>query len=85
MSTGFTVAVLAIVAGEASWLGLHSTLAGAFGIPAGFIATIVASLMAPSPSRHALEILREMRFPGGETVHDREMRLLRLKQRQRPL
>lgn len=85
MITGFSVGVFAIIAGEASWLGLHSSLAAAFGIPAGFIATIVASLMRPSSSRHAMELLREIRVPGGETVHDREMRLLRLKQRQRPL
>jgi cation/acetate symporter len=40
-------------------------------------------MLRPAPGRQILELVREMRVPGGETVHDREMRLLRLKQRQR--
>ncbi len=84
MSAGFVVTVLAIVAGEASWLGVHSTLAAAFGIPVAFVAAFVGSFLGPAPSRQSLELVRDMRVPGGETVHDREMRLLRLKQRQRP-
>jgi cation/acetate symporter len=83
LSTGFGVAVLAILAGETTWFGVDSALAGAFGIPAGFAATVVATMLRPSPGRQILELVREMRVPGGETVHDREMRLLRLKQRQR--
>jgi cation/acetate symporter len=30
-----------------------------------------------------LELVREIRIPGGEVVYDREMRLLRLKNRER--
>ncbi len=83
MTAGFVVTVLTIVAGEASWLGVHSTLAAAFGVPAAFISAFIGSFLGPAPSRQALELVRDMRIPGGETVHDREMRLLRLKQRQR--
>jgi cation/acetate symporter len=45
------------------------------------LVTIFGSLMAPAARHNVLEQLREMRMPGGETVYDREMRLLRLKNR----
>ncbi len=83
MAAGFSVAILAILAGEATWFGANSALAGVFGIPTGFAAMIVASFLRPGPGRQILELVRDMRVPGGETVHDRETRLLRLKQRQR--
>ncbi len=85
MAAGFGVAVLAIIAGEAALLGLPGALAGVFGIPAGFTAAIGASWLRPSISQNALELVHDMRVPGGETMFDREMRLLRLKQRTRPL
>ena len=85
MVAGFGVAVLTIVAGEAAWLGLHSALAGVLGMPAGFLAAIGGTLLGPEPSRQAMELVRDIRVPGGETVHDREMRLLRLKQRSRAM
>jgi len=85
MAAGLAVAVLAVVAGEAAWIGVHSSLAAVFGIPVGFLAATGASWLGPAPSQNALELVRDMRVPGGETVHDREMRLLRLKQRPRPL
>jgi cation/acetate symporter len=80
---GFVVAVVAILAGEAAWFGVHSALAGVFGIPAGFAAAILVTRVTPSPDRNVLEFVRDLRVPGGETLYDREMRLLRLKQRQR--
>lgn len=80
--TGFAVAVLAIVAGEANWIGLDGGLAAVFGIPASLAAAIVASLLTPPPSRHVLELVRDIRVPGGEILYDREMRLARLKRRQ---
>src|SRR5690606_21848659 len=70
MVGGFGVALLAIVAGEATSLGLHSTLAGVLGMPAGFLAAIGASMLGPEPSRQAMELLHDVRIPGGETVHD---------------
>ena len=47
------------------------------------IATIAATLATPRPGRHVLELVRDIRVPGGEILYDREMRLLRLKTRQR--
>ncbi len=84
MVVGFGSAATTIVAGEASWIGLDSALAGVIGIPAGCLAAVAATWLRPPPSRQALELVRDMRVPGGETMHDREMRVLRLKSRPRP-
>jgi cation/acetate symporter len=83
MASGFGVALLAMIAGGLEWLPLDPALAGTFGIPAAAIATIAASLSTPYPSRHVLELVRDIRVPGGEILYDREMRLLRLKKRER--
>ena len=60
---------------------LSSALAGAVGLPLALAAGLVVSRMTPAPGRNALDIVREMRVPGGETLYDRELRLLRLKNR----
>lgn len=83
MATGFAVAVLAIVAGEAHWVEIDSALAAMFGIPASTLALIAVSLLTPAPNRHVLELVRDIRIPGGEIIYDREMRLARLKRRAR--
>lgn len=80
---GFSVAVLTILAGEASILGLDGALSGILGLPAGALAAVLASLATPGPNRSMLELVLEIRVPGGEVVYDREMRLLRLKNRER--
>ncbi len=83
MSCGFAVAVLTILAGEANILGLDGALAALLGLPAGALGAVLASLATPQPSRGVLELIREIRIPGGEVIYDREMRLLRLKNRER--
>ncbi len=83
LACGFVVAVLTILAGEASIFGLAGPLAGLFGLPAGALGAVLASLATPGPNRSMLELVRELRIPGGEVVYDREMRLLRLKHRER--
>jgi len=83
MASGFGVAVLTIFAGEANILGLDGALAGILGIPAGALGAVLASIATPQPSRSVLELVREIRIPGGEVIYDREMRLLRLKNRER--
>jgi cation/acetate symporter len=79
---GFAIAVLAILAGQTAWFGVHSAMAGVFAIPASFAAAIITTYLTPAPGRHMLESVRDMRVPGGETLYDREQRLARLKQRQ---
>lgn len=83
MTSGFGVALVAMVAGGMEWLPFDPALAGVFGIPAAVIATMAATLSTPHPSRHVLELVRDIRVPGGEIIYDREMRLLRLKKRER--
>lgn len=83
LATGFMVAVLAIIAGEARWIEIDSALAAVFGIPASAVALIATSLVTPKPSRHVLEFVRDIRIPGGEIIYDREMRIARLKRRAR--
>lgn len=83
LACGFGVAVLTILAGAADVLGLSGPLAGLLGIPAGTLGVVLASLATPGPSRNMLELVREIRIPGGEVIYDREMRKLRLKQRDR--
>lgn len=84
MVTGFATSILVIVANEAGWSDLASPLAGIVAIPASLIAVIAVSKVTLPPSRHALELVRDLRIPGGEIVYDREMRLMRLKERKRP-
>jgi len=77
MVTGFGVTVLAIVA--AGLTGTDSALAAAIGLPAGAVAAIAVALATPGPERHLLELVRDIRVPGGEILYDREMRHLRRK------
>jgi cation/acetate symporter len=81
IATGFGVTVLAIVAGEAGMIGLDSALAAALGLPAGTFAAIIVTFMTPAPGRHVLELVRDIRVPGGEILIDREMRFQRRQKR----
>lgn len=80
--TGFSVAALAMLACEAQWIPLDSALAAVFGLPAALAATLIVASITPVPGRDALELVSEMRIPGGETVYDKEMRLQRQRMRQ---
>jgi cation/acetate symporter len=84
IGAGFVVAALGITAGEANWFGVPSEVVSVFAVPFGFVAAFFGTRVGAPPSRNVLEMVRDMRVPGGETVHDREQRLLRLKRRQRP-
>ena len=81
---GFGAAILGILAGQANFIGIPTALISVFAVPLGVIAAVIGTRVGPKPSRQVLELVRDIRVPGGETVYDREQRLLRLKQRQRP-
>jgi cation/acetate symporter len=81
MITGFVVTVFMMLLSETGAIGLPSALAGAVGLPLAFAAAFAATRLTPAPGRNALDIVREVRVPGGETLYDRELRLLRLKNR----
>ena len=81
MITGFVVAVFTMLLGETGAIGLPSPLAAVVALPLAFVAALGATRLTPAPGRTALDIVREVRVPGGETLYDRELRLLRLKNR----
>jgi cation/acetate symporter len=81
MVGGLAVAALVMLLSETGATTWPSPLAGAAGLPAAFAIAIAVSLATPLPSRSVLDIVRDLRVPGGETLYDREMRLLRLKSR----
>ena len=77
--TGFGATALAIVAGETGQADIQSGLAGAFGIPACFVAAVAVSLVTPAPSKQLSQFVRDIRIPGGEIIYDRETRLSKRK------
>lgn len=79
LTTGFGVTVLAIIAGEAGLTGTDGALAAAIGLPAGLVAALSVAYATPAPSRGLLELIRDIRVPGGEILYDREMRHQRRK------
>jgi cation/acetate symporter len=54
--------------GNPEWFGVKNISAGIFGIPIGFIVTIVVSLMTPAPSEEMQRFVRAVRIPRGEAV-----------------
>lgn len=84
MTTGFAIVTLAIIGAEGGFLNVDPILLAASGIPACALAAIGVSYATPMPGKHVLELVRDLRVPGGEILYDREMRLQRQKrQRQR--
>ncbi len=81
--TGFMVAVLLIIAAEAELIGVPGALAALVAMPLGTIALVGVSVITVPPSRNVMEIVRDLRVPGGEIIYDREMRIQRQKQRRR--
>lgn len=78
--TGFIVAAGIIAAGEAVSISLPGAVAAAIGAPVAIATMLIVSIMTPAPGRHVLEIVHELRIPGGETFYDREARLALLQQ-----
>ncbi len=79
MVVGFAATTGLILLTETGALSLAGPLAGAFGMPLAFLAAIVTTRMTAPVGRHTLELVRDMRIPGGETLSDRQLRLQKLK------
>lgn len=77
--TGGLVAAAAMLGGQSEAAALPSALAAIAGVPAAAAAVVAVSFATPAPSRHVLEMVRDLRVPGGEILYDREMRTQRLK------
>jgi cation/acetate symporter len=72
-----SIAALVVLLADVNAMGLSRFLAPVVGLPAALIATLVVSQLTPVPGRHILEMVRDLRIPGGETIHDREQRQAR--------
>ncbi len=79
MLTGFLVALLVVAGGQSESATISSALAAIIAIPAATAAVFAVTFATPAPSRHVLELVRDIRVPGGEILYDREMRTQRLK------
>ena len=82
--SGFALSAGAIFASEAGVFGFPSVIAGIVGLPAAAIVALIVSSLRPEASRHALEVVRDIRVPGGQIIYDREMQRLQLKKMARP-
>jgi cation/acetate symporter len=71
---GFGVALISILGGEIAGFGLAGPMAAIAGAPAALLAVGIGSLLTPPPGRHVLELVRDLRVPGGDTLYDREVR-----------
>ncbi len=80
---GFGIGVFAIFASEAGMLSIPSVIAGSFGMPFAAAAALTLSVLRPEANRHDLEVVRDIRVPGGQIIYDREMQRLQLKKQTR--
>lgn len=71
---GLGVAITAMLGGELAGIGLPGPMAAIAGAPAALAAIAVVSTMTRAPGRHMLELVRDLRVPGGDTLYDREVR-----------
>jgi Na+(H+)/acetate symporter ActP len=46
------------------WFGIEPISAGIFGIPTGFLALIVVSLLTPAPDRQTRQLVEHVRYPN---------------------
>ena len=81
MLVGFATVALFLLANAGEVFEIAPPLAGLIAAILAFSATIAGSILAPVSSLKALEVAREIRIPGGETIYDREIRQKRFSQR----
>lgn len=75
MMTGFMVAAIGLLAAAVDVGSVPPIMIAALGAPIAMAAAAVGTWLPPGPNRHMLEMVRDLRIPGGEAVHDRELRL----------
>jgi cation/acetate symporter len=75
---GSVVVILPALAPATLPVTIPMPLSAVFATPLAFLTAIAVSLVSPAVGRHGFEMLRDMRVPGGETLMDRQRRLLRL-------
>lgn len=66
MLVGFGLTLFYLVGSRffgVSWFGTNTVACGVFGMPAGFLTTIVVSLMTAPPSQSVMELVTSVRYP----------------------
>lgn len=79
MATGFGVTLVLMAGGLSGLIPMAPVMAATLGGPLNFAVLVIISEASPLRSRHAMEVVRDIRLPGGEATYDRDMRLLRRK------
>src|SRR5262249_49859697 len=82
MAGGFAVIAFYLSWGGPPLFEIDPLPAGAIGVPAGFAAAFLGSLLFGKPDEQALDAADELRIPAGETL---QSRMLRLAARTKPL
>lgn len=54
--------------GIANWFGVKNISSAAFGLPVGFAAMIVVSLLTKAPSKAMQDLIDDVRMPRGKTI-----------------
>jgi cation/acetate symporter len=81
LAIGFGSAATLVAISALKQLDAGSVIAGPLCGLAAAAASIVVSQLTHPAGRHVLEMVRDLRIPGGETLYDRQVRLARLKTR----
>jgi cation/acetate symporter len=76
MLAGLAVALVVLLA-DPKAIGLPGLVAPVLALPTAWLAAGLANYLTPAPGRHILEMVRDLRIPGGETIYDREIRQAR--------
>lgn len=86
--TGFSLTGATLLLDLSGGLGPSATGTGlavaALSLPVAAVVAVVVSLVTPAPEKRMLDVVRDMRVPGGETLLERELRLQRAN-RKRPV
>lgn len=85
MLTGGGVTLGLMFVAATGLAGSAPLMAAALGGPANLLVMVLLSQAAPLTSRRSLEVVNDLRVPGGEAIYDREVRLLRRKRATSPL
>lgn len=78
---GLSITAVVLLASQAGYLPFVGPLAAILGIPSALLIAMLLTKITPAPDRNVLELVRDMRVPGGESLHDREIRIAKLKQK----